>query len=222
MADIQYEHVKRISLLVFLILFMVLLFWYSASFQDIFFGSVNIIEKYESGHNILAKAIFVGLAALSAMVSPFSSIPLVPVAVIIWGNSLTLALLLGGWYLGGVFTYLIGKYAAYPVLRRFFNIDGRVDYYRRKISPRSEFGLVLLFRLAIPAEIPGYMLGTIRYHFVKYFFATALAELPFAIMTVYASEALIFKKSFLLAILGLLGLILLVGAFYFFRAKLKQ
>ncbi len=216
------SHWRKLFFLILLVLLLALLFWYSASFQEVFFGSVDFLEGYANRHILLAEGIFVGAAALSAMFSPFSSVPLVPAALVIWDSGLTLSLLLLGWLLGGIGAYLVGRYALYQLLRRVLDIDGKVDYYRKKISPRAEFGLVLLFRFAMPAEIPGYVLGAIRYHFGKYFLATFLAEFPFAVITVYASEALIFKEPVLLGALGLLVTLILGGALYFFRKKLRD
>ena len=46
---------------------------------------------------------------------------------------------------------------------------------RTGISAKATFPLVLLFQLAVPSEIPGYVLGALRYHFGKYLAARAIA-----------------------------------------------
>lgn len=202
--------------------FIVLLYWYSVSLQAIFGTLTEVLRTYEQRYAFLAEAIFILLAALSAMLSPFSSAPLVPFAVILWGDALTITLLYFGWLIGGTITYKLGKEIGYRILKQYVDIDGELEEYHRKFNTRTEFGLVLLFRLAMPAEIPGYVLGTIRYHFWKYMAATAIAELPFAIFTVYAGEAVVQRDAVLLAATGAMIVISLSGAFYFFRQKIKN
>jgi hypothetical protein len=40
---------------------------------------------------------------------------------------------------------------------------------------------VLLFQVAMPSEVPGYMLGIARYQFLNYILILGMVELPFAI-----------------------------------------
>ena len=113
----------------------------------------------------------------------------------------------------------MGDKVGYQILKNYVSVDGAISSYRQKLTPRTEFTIVLLFRLAMPAEIPGYALGTIRYDFRKYLLATALAELPFAVLTVYAGEAVLERNFFVLGVALILILTLLSAAFYFFNKK---
>lgn len=168
-------------------------FLQTSPFQKFLDNSVVALEEHIRTHPIAGVLTFAGLAALSAVFSAFTSVPLVPVAVAVWGKTAVVALLLWGWLLGGAFTYLIGKYAAYPLLKHFVHHE-RIERYRAKLPHTLGFFLVFLARLAFPAEIPGYLLGILRYHFGKYILATFLAELPFAIITVYAGDALLLRE----------------------------
>ncbi len=200
----------------------VFLYWYSAFLQNIFLNFTGALEEYETGHKFLSQGLFVVLAAISAMLSPFSSAPLVPFAVVIWGQSLTIALLFLGWIIGGSLTYLLGDRIGYHILKDYVTINGSIAAYRQKLSPKTEFIIVLLFRLAMPAEIPGYVLGTIRYDFWKYLFATALAELPFAMLTVYAGEAFLEKDIFGFGAILVFISIILSAAFHLFHKSLNS
>ena len=81
---------------------------------------------------------------------------------------------------------------------------------------------MLLFRLASPAEMPGYVLGAVRYGFVKYFLATFIAEFPFAVIAVYASEALIDRKPLIVALTISGGIVFLAIAFYLFKKQVGR
>lgn len=203
-----------------LVVIVALVFWYAEPVQEFVFDLFGLAERFMGERTVLGGSIFVILAGLSAMLAPFSSVPLVPPAVAVWGNELTLTLLMVGWLSGHAVAYLIGRFAGYVFITRFIASE-TIEYYRRSISSRAQFGLVFLFRLALPAEIPGYVLGSVRYNAPGYFLATFLAELPFGLIIVYASEALITDQR--LAFLGwiIAGTALLLLAAYAARAYFK-
>ena len=200
---------------------LVILFWFSVTLQDIFYDVVSLAEMYVEAHQTLGILVFMTLAAVSAMLAPFSSLPLIPVAIILWGGAWTIAFLVAGWLVGHTITYAFGYYAGYPVVKKFIAFE-KIEQLSRKFSKKSEFLLVLLFRLAMPAEMAGYVLGTARYDFSKYFLATFIAEIPLAIITVYASEALIKREPMILAIVVVTGFIFIGTIFYLFKKQIGQ
>jgi len=205
----------------FLILvFLAVIFWSSLSLQNAFFNAVSLIEDYFEINPVFGIGIFMGLAVISAMFSPFSSIPLAPAAVIIWGIIPTFLFLLSGWLVGETLAYFIGRYVGYPIIKKFTLLK-KFEHYHRHFSPKTEFLLVFLFRLSMPAEIPGYVLGIARYNFGKYFLATILSELPFAFLIAYAGEAFILNKQ--LVFIGLIAAAITIMSFifYLFVKKLK-
>ncbi|MEK7134238.1 MAG: VTT domain-containing protein [Patescibacteria group bacterium] len=165
------------------------LFFASPFLQDIFFIIAEDTSAYAAGHPFLAVAFFVFLAAISAMISPFSSVPIVPIAVLIWGWEITAGLLWSGWLAGGMLSYVIGRFAGNPILRQFIKPE-KLYAHEERFSCRITFPGVLLLCLALPAEV-GYAFGLIKYHFGKYIFATAIAEVPVAIVSVRAADALV-------------------------------
>lgn len=200
---------------------LVVIFWFSVTLQDVFYDAVFLAEAYGAGHQTLGIFVFMALAGVSAMLSPFSSVPLIPVAIMLWGSTWTTVFLVAGWLGGHVITYTIGYYAGYPVAKKFIALE-TVEQYSHRFSKRSEFLLVLLFRFASPAEVPGYVLGAVRYGFVKYFLATFIAEFPFAVITVYASEALIDRRPLIVAGAIAGGTAFLAGAFYLFKKQIGK
>lgn len=201
--------------------FVAFLFFVSAPLQDALLRVVVFFGSYVADHPILGTLIFIALAAVSAFLSPFSSAPLVPIAVLIWGNALTVGMLFLGWMLGDVIAYGIGAYAGKPVMRYLIS-EKKVEYYRTRISQRAEFPLILLFRFAVPSEVGGYVLGAVRAHFWKYLTATFLAELPFALMIVYAGDALVRQEPILFAAWVISIIVLVAVMFYFFHRYIKK
>lgn len=199
----------------------VFVFWSSLYLQDLFYNSLEAFRIYIEENEFLGIAVFFLLAALSAMLSPFSSIPLIPVAIVSWGAPLSLILLLGGWLFGESITYFIGKYAGRSLLKFFIPFE-KIEHYKKLVPEKSQFLLVLLFRLAVPAEIPGYVLGAVGYDFWKYLLATFLAELPFAIITIYSGKAFVTGDRIVFISLILLLISLISLAAYLFRKKVKR
>ncbi len=218
----KYEFLKQHAMTGLVLIAVIALYWSSSYLQEIFIEFAGAIKEYESGHVLQTEIAFVILGAISAMLSPFSSAPLIPFAVAIWGKTLTTALLFIGWMIGGALTYLLGDKIGYHVLKNYVTIDEAITSYRRHLNPSTEFTIVLLFRLSMPAEIPGYVLGTIRYNFWKYLLATGIAELPFAVLTVYAGGAVLDKNPYLLAGMTVAIITILSGAFYLFHKKLNH
>jgi len=81
---------------------------------------------------------------------------------------------------------------------------------------------VLLFCIAIPSEVPGYLFGGVRYPFLKFLGAFAIAEAIYAFGLVVAGENLLAAKPFpLLATVGIL-IIIALGAGVVLRALKKR
>lgn len=211
---------KKEILLIVIIVVLAVGFWYSRGLQHSFDNAVSAVEAYITEHQILGIGAFTGLAALSAMLSPFSSVPLVPFAVAIWGKALTLLFLLSGWLLGGALTYVIGRYAFYALLGHLIPFE-KIEAYRKKIPPDSEFLIVVFFRVISPADLPGYVLGSVRYNFGKYMLATLIAETFLAVVTVFASQAFIAQNPVELILWVLGATALVISAIYLFRKETK-
>ena len=172
-------------------------------------------------HRVLGMALFVALAGLSAMLAFFSSAVIVPVAIYTWGKVVCALLLWTGWILGGLCAYGIGRAFGRPVVRSLISAAALARYEDR-ISNRAPFGLVLLFQLALPSEVPGYVLGLARYRLLKFVAALGIAELPFAVGTVYLGESFLERRIFVFIGLGALGAVFGVWALRTLQRRLAQ
>lgn len=216
-----YKISKKTLIVLLSIIVLAFVFWSSITLQSLFYDSVGFLEKYIDQNRILGILVFMGLAAVSALFSPFSSVPLIPAGVVIWGGNIVFFLLALGWLIGDLIAYLIGRFARRAVISRFVPQE-KLDYYKEMISQKAGFWFVLLFRFALPSEITGYALGIIRYHFGKYLLATVLVEIPFAFLTVYSGEAFIKGNLLLFTSLVLFSAAAIYLTLYYFRKKLKN
>ncbi len=203
---------KKKIILIAIVAVAILIFWSSVVLQDEYWRLVGFFESQITAKPVLSIFIFLLLTVFSMMFLFFTSVLLVPVAVSVWGSLTTTVLLLAGWLLGAIFSYVIGRYAGYPILKYFIS-SRKLDYYRNLFSENSSFLLVFLLRFVLPSEIPGYALGLLRFNFQKYLLITMLAEIPYAFVTVYAIEAILNKDPIVLGsivVTWLLAVILLI------------
>jgi uncharacterized membrane protein YdjX (TVP38/TMEM64 family) len=209
---------RRVLLLLLLLGALVLLA-ISEPFQSLLSRFLSAAGPVIKAHPFWGAALFILLSALSAMLAFFSSAVLVPVAVHTWGEAACVFLLWTGWILGGVCAYGIARFWGRPVVRRLASSE-LLARYEERISQRSSFGLVLLFQLAVPSEIPGYVLGLARYGLRRYLLVLAVAELPYAVGTVYLGSSLLERRTVVLLVLGALGILFSAWALHTLRKRL--
>ena len=178
-------------------------------------------EQLIRDHEVLGLAVFALLSAISAIVFFFSSALLVPIALYTWGKPATILLLWGSWLVGAVVSYLIGRRPGRR-LARWLVPERRLAGYERAVSARSNFGLVLLFQLAVPSEVPGYLLGAVRYPFGKYLAARAVAEAPFAVGSVLLGDTFVNRQYGLLAAVAGVGVLISGGALYLLHRRASR
>ncbi|RKH06676.1 TVP38/TMEM64 family protein [Corallococcus carmarthensis] len=191
----------------------------SDTFQSLLRRVLDAAAPVIAAHPFWGAVLFVLLSALSAMLAFFSSALLLPVALDAWGKSVCALLLWAGWMLGGACAYGIARAWGRPILRRLTS-PRLLAHYEERISRHASFGLVLLFQLAVPSEIPGYVLGLARYGLRRYLLVLALAELPYAVGTVYLGASFLEQRITVLLGLGAAGILFGVAAFHLLRKRL--
>jgi uncharacterized membrane protein YdjX (TVP38/TMEM64 family) len=211
---------KIVTILAFVII-IGLVIYASTEAQGAIIKSVDLLAGYFLAHKIAGAIIFFAISAVAVLISPFSSVPLIPSAVLAWGKTPTLALLLCGWMAGGIVAYYLGSYSRERIMKNFVSLE-RVEYYKNRISGRTQFWLVVLFRLAIPSEVAGYTLGIVRYEFKKYLLATFVVELAVALASVYSSSILLSGRITLFLGILLVVVIVLYLSYFTFQKKIKK
>lgn len=180
---------KKSLYILLLILAVVALFYSAVYIQEALGDLTKLLAQFNEKNSALGRAIFYILAGLSIILGPFTSAPLVPSAVVIWGLPQTLFLLISGWLTGNIISYFIGRFLGSSLVVKIVGKQKLEDWSK---TAKSDLGFwpLFLFRLATPSET-GYFFGILHYSFPKYMLMTFIAELPFAFLTVYASNAFI-------------------------------
>jgi uncharacterized membrane protein YdjX (TVP38/TMEM64 family) len=178
------------------------------------------VEEVVRRHPAAGMLTFIGLAAGSAILAFFSSAVIVPVGVKAWGEGWTFFLLWLGWLVGGIATYAIGRFLGRQAIRLLVS-EERVAYYEERLARRLRFPMVVLFQIALPSEIPGYVLGTLRYPVARFLLALAIAELPFAIGATYLGWTFLRGSYVLLLVAGAAGIAMSAAALHHFHARIS-
>jgi len=170
---------------------------------------------------ILGMAVFVLLSMFSAMVAFFSSAVFAPIAIYAWGKTGTFLLLWLGWFLGGILSFCIGRFLGRAVAGRIVD-EKKIEGWERELGTRARFVHILLFQAAVPSEIPGYVLGILRYSFPLYLLALSVTELPYAVATVYLGESFLEGEGAVFILLGFAVIALSMFLFQWIRKILDQ
>ena len=157
----------------------------------------SIIER----HALLGILTFVVLAAVSAMLAFLSVAVVVPAAVYTWGAPASIGLLWLGWILGGLGSYAVGRYLGRRAVH-WVTADRGLRRLEQQLSADTPLWLITLLQLALPSEIPGYVLGLVRYPLARYLIALAVAELPYTVATVYLGSSFVAGRSGLILAIG--------------------
>jgi uncharacterized membrane protein YdjX (TVP38/TMEM64 family) len=185
------------------------------------FAAVVWLEPYATSHRAAGMLVFAGLAAVSALLAFFSSTVLVPVAVHAWGEPVTAVLLWSGWMVGGIGAYAAGKWLGRPLVRSLAGAD-KLEFYQAKLGRSTPFGVVLLFHLALQSEVPALVLGTLGYRFRLFVLALGLAELPYAVGTIYLGSFLLERRTLPLVLGGVVAVVAAVWAVRAFNRALRE
>lgn len=151
---------------------------------DVLSAAESVMRAYPRSGMLL----FLALAALSAMLSFFSSAALVPVGIYVWGPTTTILLLWSGGMIGGVGGYWFARTLGRRAVKRMFPAEP-LRRYETFFATRAHWQTILLFRIALQSELPSYVLGLVRYPMVRYLPIIVLAEALFVMLEIWLGEA---------------------------------
>ena len=186
----------------------VLLFFFGLSaYWSREYGDVLKEMMGETG-GYLGMSFYFFLTVLAVVIAPFSTLPLLPVAVSLWGEFMAVALLVFGWLLGDVIAFLIARRWGRPLIRKFVNLK-KVDDLEDILGTKNLFMTVLLLRMVVPVDVLSYALGLLAKMSLRDFtLASFLGMIPFAFVFAYASNFTLFYQGvtlFIVMIFAILG-----------------
>jgi uncharacterized membrane protein YdjX (TVP38/TMEM64 family) len=212
---------SRRVLLILLLVGLIVLAMFAEGARTAILRLADIIQGASTAHPAWVVVAALLFTALSAMLAFVSSAVIAPFMATTWGTTRAGLLLWIGWLLGGALSYSIGRYLGRPVIQRLAS-PGLLARYEERLSHQTPFGLILLFQLALPSEVPGYLLGLMRYRFLKYFASLALGELPYAVATIYLGAGVMERRVSLVIGVGVATVALSAWTYYLLHRRLAE
>jgi len=145
------------------------------------------IRDFIDRHTFWGLFLYLLLNIVDAVVAPGATLPLIPVAVRVWGRVLAALATTAGWTSGSLIAFLLARRWGVPLVRRLTSLS-RVQAMRRYI-PRDLFWSIVVVRLVMPMDVVSYVLGLFtEITWPKYAAATALGLTPSAFVLAYVGK----------------------------------
>jgi uncharacterized membrane protein YdjX (TVP38/TMEM64 family) len=158
-----------------LVLFLLAL-WLTRAFEPHIVAAV-------SGHAAFGLAIFFATTALAVVFPVFTNLPLVPVAVLLWGPWWTALIIYFGWIAGSSLAFALARAFRPGVVQSFPAVSRYADIDRLIVTSRPVLSLALL-RMTFPVDVLSYVLGlfSARTSARQNLLSTAIGVAPFALL----------------------------------------
>jgi len=109
---------KRVSSFIGIVLIIVF-FIISSYFVQIYIDEISGVLDV----GILGMIIYVLVTILAIVIAPISAVPLIPVASILWGVTISALLNIMGWTIGGYIAFILARKYGVPLIKKFIPID---------------------------------------------------------------------------------------------------
>jgi uncharacterized membrane protein YdjX (TVP38/TMEM64 family) len=141
------------------------------------------IQAALSANARLGILVFLATSAVAVLIPMLTNLPLVPLAVLVWGPWWTAALLLTGWVAGAALSFTLGRHAREIILRQFPSVQRHADI-DRLIHPHHRLGSLVLLRMTFPVDVLSYALGLFSRSttLTENVVSTAVGAAPFALL----------------------------------------
>jgi len=159
-----------------------------------FIVATVLAQKYENELQLFVgqKGISVGMVsyvlitALAIVIAPVSTLPLIPVAVGVWGWVATGILSVIGWVIGSQIAFHLARSLGKPFIQKIVSLE-RLEKFEKHFSEKNLFWIVVFLRMTVPVDILSYAVGLFsRMRSASYFLATLIGVIPFAFVFSYA------------------------------------
>lgn len=136
---------------------------------------------------VVSMLFYVLLSAGLTVVAPLSPLPLLPVAVAVWGSLVAGILSIVGWTIGSVIAYEAARRFGRPLVERLVDMS-QVEKYVNAGVGDNKFLSVVILHVIVPVDIISYALGLfISMRTSVYALATLIGITPFAFVFAYTA-----------------------------------
>ena len=137
---------------------------------------------------LLGMLFYVFITLIAVVIAPVSTLPLLPLAVALWGNIVGALLSILGWTMGSVIAYWLAQTYGRSFVGKVVNME-RAQATSLIITGKDPFWTVVFLRMVVPVDILSYALGLfVPMSISSYTLATLIGVTPFAFVFSYAAS----------------------------------
>ena len=165
---------------------VILLLFFLVSYGAHFYSD-ELIALMEARGRVESMAAYVVGAASATVLAPFSFLPFLPLAVVLFGSFSTALLSIIGWTMGAAIAFFLARRYGHPLVHRFIVVE-RLERWQKRLPPQIFFWSVVGLRMLVPVDLLSYALALFtEMPFGQYLLATVIGITPFAFIFSYAA-----------------------------------
>jgi len=170
---------------IFAALIIVVLFVVAGYFSQVYLASLtDLLGEY----GVLGMLVYVLGATIATIIAPLSFLPILPVAVALWGSFTAAVLSIGAWSVGAAVAFLLARRYGRPLVSHFVG-EQKMNYISGILPDKHLFIAVVFLRIAVPVDLLSYALGLFAVmRFWPYMLATVIGITPFAFVFSYLAD----------------------------------
>jgi len=200
--------IKDILLFVFFIVFFFLI-----SLLSLRYGAWA--QELIDSRNFLNVAVYILFLIVADVVAPISSLPILPIAVSVWGSFWAAIITLVGWIIAAIISFWLARRFGRPLVAKVINLE-KAEKLAAFIPEKNLFWVIVILRIFFPVEIFNYALGLFtKVNFWSYFWGTLVGIIPFGFLFAYGVG---FPIQYQLAA----GFVALLGFLFFYNQSRRK
>ena len=175
------EYKREAFVVLFILAFFVLASYFSQAYTD-------TLTHQLGKQGVFGMAIYVLGAMIATVIAPMSFLPILPIAVTIWGSFMAAVLSIIAWTLGAAIAFIIARRYGRPLVENMVG-KRKMNYMEGFLPKRYLFLAVVFLRIALPVDLLSYALGLFGVMtFWPYIAATIIGITPFAFVFSYIAD----------------------------------
>ena len=156
--------------------------YFSQTYDDFLISAI-------AGYNGFGMVLYVVGATVATIVPTMVFLPLLPLAVTLWGSFLAAVLSIIAWMLGAIVAFVLARRYGHPLAAHFVGKE-KMEKIARLFPEHHLFWGVVFMRAVLPVDIVSYALGVLNLmRFWPYVVATLVGITPFAFAFSYLADA---------------------------------
>lgn len=177
----------------------------------LFFLASYLTQTYEEEIKLFVQTdgnigmfIYIIFTATAVVVAPISTLPLIPLASMLWGWLIAALLSIVGWVLGSQIAFLLARTYGKPLIEKITSLE-KIKSFENTFSKKNIFWFVVFLRMTVPVDVLSYAIGIFsNMKAAPYFLATFIGVTPFAFIFAYTGTLSIGTQIITLAEIGIL------------------